>query len=410
MGRTKRVIDLVVRVVFIVLCLVLTYLFNAVGNFTTGSDINMLTEESAELLVDGNAEAKMSFEDGKAVVEVITPGDKYTDITVLINVDKISPDTSVLKDAVGEMDGETKEYFEKLDNGPWVTKMHYQLTGDELFANDKSMYTFSDGIHDDYPMGVASSGANQDNVSDELVYEKGDGALAVFTLGSEDTGSLPAGKYYLTSSLYFTGVENEDGTVEKMPRSASASAFGTLALNALKNTSFTSFFEISSLLTFYGMIVAFGCVFYLYSDLRSAIKIGAIAAAGDGKVYTVVISTYINGVYSGSRTETYTNGSPFIGCVAFVLSYMLFIITIPLRMVVIIIKDIIHIAAGDANEEGFPLFGNLFGSIGVYAALVCFITLYTSAPVVWSIIAGVIAIPCLIIAGKLCRNAEEYWD
>ncbi len=411
-GRTKRIIDLAIRALFIFLSLVLTFVYDIVIQFSLGNDINLITDNTVELMLEGDAKATTYIEDGRLVVEITEQGTNYNDISVTLKIDNIEYDAAVFEEVLGDSEqSEYGEYYiDNLKNGPWLGTTHYQLTGDSVFVTGDDSYTFVDNEANEYSNRITSSAANQMNVSSDLTYQKGNSAVAKFVMGTEETGALPEGKYYISAKLLLkSGIVNEAGESATLPLDAGLSIFIKVFVDTLKETPFTEFFEISSLMTLYGMMTLFGFVFYMYNDLRAAFKIGAMVAKGS-TVRTVVVNTYINGSLVDSHEKKESDGSLFMGIVAFWLSYMLFLLTVPIRMIITITKDIIHILGGDSNEEGFPLFGNIFGSIGVYAAIYCFINFKMSGLGTVAIISGIIAVVGLIVAGILCKKSDNYWQ
>ena len=90
------------------------------------------------------------------------------------------------------------------------------------------------------------------------------------------------------------------------------------------------------------------------------------------------------------------------------LCWFVLIITIPLRILWYIIRDIIYIIKEDDEAlDEFSYSGNLIGSIGTFLILFGF-TGIMGAGKIAGIICLVIGIIAVIIANKLCRACEDY--
>ncbi len=411
MGRTKRAIDLAVRLLFIVLCFVLTYLFNALSNFSYGNTAAIDGTTEITVFADNGAEASYTLEDGKLILDISKAGNAYNDVSVSISIEGISFDTEYIKKSAGKKLEKHKDYLAALEAGPWWGNMQYRLTGDSMLADTDLSYIFIDAALDEHIEGVASKGANTKNTAGEFEFEPDDSTTAMFIMGTKEDGPLPAGKYYIDVSVVLS--EPVDEAVGSFPADIKSSLMLDFIGDAVASTPVSSFFEISSIMTFYGMMIAFCLIFFSYQDLRSAFKIAKCASefGATGQTITVTTRTFVNGVCTASSSYTYTDsGSLLRWILGFLVSYMLFLLLIPIRVVINIGKDIYHIICGDDNEEGFPLVGNLLGSIGIYALLFAVCGFMASWNIVISISALAVSIPLLIFAGKFCKEAEEYWD
>ncbi len=414
MGRTKRIIDLVIRVVFILLCFVVGYLYNAVREFSFGDKISMAESAKVEILATNGAKATYSVEDGKIVIDVTTPGKNYNDIMVSLSLDEVKFDTAYYDELLGNDSDKYRDYLEGLKVGPWTASMHYLLTGDSILSTGNKFYTFIDGAFDEYSHKVSSYEANTMDVSEDMIFEAGDGAIATFIMGDKDTGALPAGKYYITTDIKMTGLANDE--LGELPTDLKINVLTKFLSDAMAQTSITSMFRFNSMATFYGIMIAFGCIFFMYQDLRAAFRAAVMTffACPPGQTIKVLYHTYVNGVCVGSTEKEEGDGGNMIrllfAMIVFMLVYMFFILTVPVRLIINICKDIYHIARDDDDEEGFPIFGNILGGIGIYALLFGFLGYMASWNTVLVIAAFVVGIPLFIIGGKLCKTAEEYWD
>ena len=84
----------------------------------------------------------------------------------------------------------------------------------------------------------------------------------------------------------------------------------------------------------------------------------------------------------------------------------MFIVTIPIRIVIYIIRDIIYLFLEDYDLEAFSFLGNFLGSVGIYALIVGVVALMSASYVVGGIGVGVGLVLC-IVAHFLCKHREE---
>ncbi len=402
MGRSKRAIDLAVRVLFIVLCFIFTYLFNAAMGFVNGNADYLTQEGRIELKLSGDAQATYTVQDGQLILDVQKAGTNYDDITVIMTVDGVSYDTTYAQEGLGDKAADYEQELNALAAGPWSGTMHYVLSGEDYITTGDGQYTFVDADQTEYAHKPASAEANARKTTEEMNFSKGGTAVAKFILGSAENGPLPEGKYTMSAHITMTGTQ--DGT--KLPFGAQLTLAVEVMKDSLASTSFGDFFRISSLMTFYGVMCALCCVLFGYQDLAVCFDVFwmIIKGAGGGPVTRYVVHTYVNGVHMSTREylDDNSSGSLPVAILAFVLVYFFLILTVPLRLLIVIGKDIYHIIAGDPDEEGFPLLGNILGSIGVYALLYGVVNAVLSQFVV----AGICLVPAvalLIVAGKLCK-------
>ena len=160
-------------------------------------------------------------------------------------------------------------------------------------------------------------------------------------------------------------------------------------------------------LTFYGVMIVTGMFIYLWRDLRMMVKIFSAIMDSMSTGVRVIIHTYINGAYAGSR-ETYEGSSGiFLASIITVICFMVFTITIPLRILIYIIRDIVYLFVEDYDLDEFSFIGNIMGSVGIYVVVFGFVGLLSANLIVGGIstVAGLIM---CIVASKLCKNKEEY--
>ncbi len=407
MGRGKRIASLVVRVVFILGCFLMTYLYNAFTAYG-GAQVN-LTDEAhlAQITAEtkNGASAEVRLEGGRYVIEVAQSGAAYDDVRLVIPLGANAYDTSYMERMLGDDAADYEEYLSALKSGPWSGKFFYMMTGESLFVTDKdAMFTMQTSNGFSTTDGIYSSAANEKRVSTEVDFAVGEETTVYLIMGSASGGALPSGKYYFTLSQ--TMYLPSDSGIEDFSKEVESKMAWRVLGEALQAVTLADFFAVPSLLTFYGMMCLFCLIFYLWMDLSSALKIAG-KVLSSGKTEKVIIKTYVNGVYQGSREEMRGGGSLFAAIMVFLLSMMLFVLTVPVRTVVIIVNDIYHLIRGDEDAEGNPIWGNIVGSIGLYFGYLALVGLMAGWNILIVIVGAAIGIPLMIWASKLTQKSEE---
>ncbi|MBQ4066610.1 MAG: hypothetical protein IJD22_03080, partial [Clostridia bacterium] len=215
--------------------------------------------------------------------------------------------------------------------------------------------------------------------------------------------ALPSGTYTFSGFVEAAGLYGEDAP--KISFLSSVNILTSVASRSAKEKGL-SVFSVENWLVFYGVMIMFGQFIYLWRDLRAMSKIyGAIMEAG-GETFEVIVTTYVNGCYSGQHTELRGGGSPLVALLISVLCFMVFMLTIPIRIIIYIIRDIVFLFKEDYDLDGFSYTGNILGSVGIYVLLFGIVALIGQSTVL-GIICTVLGIAMCVVASILCKKKEE---
>lgn len=402
MSRVKHLIALAVKLAFLVLVFAATMVMSAMQTATTdaisiGRDIN---KEYVEIVTENGAEVSWEVVDGELVFDIRQTGDKYDDISVFLTFPNVEYDSSFIRSMLGDDAGEHEEFISEMENGPWLAHCNFCLKGESFLTVGNNTYTFFDGDMNKYVKSVSSSGANTTDQTEGFTVRREDGAVTIgLIFGAEGEGAMDSGRYTLTADLKLLHPEGEQLDLGLLEQAGAILKFGARAVSEAG----MNIFNVTNWLVFYGMLVLLGWFVYLWRDLRAMAKIFFAILDGDGT--SVIVRTYINGVFSEEYTMS-NGGNFFIAAIVTVLCYVVFLVTIPIRMLIHIIRDIIYLFAEDDSIEGFSLVGNFLGSVGIYALLVGMVGLLSASYAVGGIGAG-IGIALCIIARILCKRREE---
>ena len=138
--------------------------------------------------------------------------------------------------------------------------------------------------------------------------------------------------------------------------------------------------------------------------IRTMAKIFSALAGGDGT--RVIIATYINGVFAEEHESYVGGGNIFVALILTMLCYFVFLVTIPIRILIHIIRDIIYLFKADDDIEAFSFIGNFLGSVGVYALFVAIAGLAGASYVIGAI-AAALGVGLCIAARAICKRREE---
>ncbi|MBR2900952.1 MAG: hypothetical protein IKC39_01770, partial [Clostridia bacterium] len=159
-------------------------------------------------------------------------------------------------------------------------------------------------------------------------------------------------------------------------------------------------------LVFYGAMIITGMFVYLWRDLRSLKKIFGAMLEERYPPVRVIIKVYVNGYL----TDTYSyidDGTSMLGAFfVALLCYALFLITYPLRILVNIVSDIVHLIRDDDEIEGFSIIGNVLGSVGIYVLLFGVVGLVGAGYLIGGICTAV-GLGMCIGAHFICKYREE---
>ena len=404
MSRVKHLILIITKVVYLVLVCAATMVMMSMQDYTESDAITIAKNfdaDSVKAETKGGASVTWEIVDGELVFDVSQSGKSYDDIRVFLTYKNIGYDSTFIRSLIGEDAGKHEAFISEMENGPWLAHINYCLKGDSFLTTNKGAYTFVDAANGEYEHGISSSGANTSERSDDFTVAKNDGTVTVALIfGSEDIGALDSGKYTLKCDLKLTHPEGKVLDATLLEQAGIILRFATKSVKAAG----WEIFNITSWLTFYGALILLGWFIYLWRDLRTMVKIFFALLEGDGT--RVIIRTYINGVFAEEHEE-YANGSNiFIALILTILCYVVFLVTIPIRILINLIRDIIYLVKEDDDIEAFSFLGNILGSVGIYALIVGIVGLVSQSYVI-GVIAGGVGLAMCIAAHFLCKRREE---
>ena len=404
MSRAKHLVTLIIKLVFLVLVCAATMVMGAMQ--TASADEIPLAkdfdEKDINAVTANGATVTWEIVDGELVFDINQSGEAYDDIAVFLTFDNVAYDSSFMRTLLGENAGEHEEFISEMENGPWLAHCNFCLKGESFFTTGSNRsYTFSDAAMTDYVKTVMSSGANKTEQTESFNVSKEEGSVMVMlTFGAEGEGAMKNGKYTLKADLKLLHPEGKQLNIGLLDQAVMVLKFAVKAVSEAG----LDIFNITNWLTFYGVLVILGWFIYLWRDLRTMVKIFFALLEGDGT--RVIIRTYINGVFAEEHEE-YANGSnTFIALMLTILCYVVFLVTIPIRILIHIIRDIIYIFKEDYDIEAFSFVGNFFGSVGIYALIVGIVGLASANHVVGAIAGGLGLVLC-IAAHFICKHREE---
>ena len=287
-----------------------------------------------------------------------------------------------------------------MENGPWLGHYNFHLKGESFFTTTRGQYTLTDAALGEYVQGVVSSAANTTSQTEEFTVNKDDEYVTMALLfGSEDGGALESGKYTLKADLKLGHPEGKQPDIGLLEQAGIVLKFGAQAVADAG----WDIFNVTNWLTFYGVMVLLGWFIYLWRDLRTMVKIFFAILDGDGMTY--IVKVYVNGVFAEEYTTS--GGGNILGALLLtLLCYIVFLLTIPIRILIHIVRDILYLFIEDYEIEAFSFLGNFLGSVGIYALLVGIAGLAGASYVIGGI-AAVLGIALCITAHILCKRREE---
>ncbi len=403
MSRAKHLTILIMKVAFLMLVFAATTVMMAMQTYSTDEIpiAKNFNEKNIIVLTENGATVTWEVVDGELVFDIKQSGDHYDDITVFLTFENVGYDSSFIRSMLGDDAGEHEAFISEMENGPWLGHCNFCLKGESFFTTSKGKYTFGDGALTEYVHSVLSSDANTVEQTEGFTVDKEDGSVMVMLMfGSEDSGALENGKYTLKADLKLGHPEGKQLDLSFLQRAGIVLKLGGQAVADAG----WGIFNVTSWLTFYGVMVILGWFIYLWRDLRTMAKIFFALLEGDGT--RVIVRTYINGVFAEEHEE-YSGGSNiFIALMLTILCYVVFLVTIPIRILIHIIRDIIYLFKEDDDIEAFSFVGNILGSVGIYALIVGIVGLMSASYVLGGI-ATVLGIALCIAAHFICKNREE---
>ena len=152
-----------------------------------------------------------------------------------------------------------------------------------------------------------------------------------------------------------------------------------------------------------------GLVFYFWKDAKSAYLIGRkIENYGILEGLRTIKTTLIYGQFA-CQEEFYGFYRPVLLILGTVVSYIVLLITLPIRIVIVIGRDLVGIIAPMDLVDIIPMFGNFVGSVAVYLIVLGFVIVFTST--FWiGLIFIVVGAALTLLGHKLSKDIYCLWD
>lgn len=401
-SRVKHLTMLIVKLVLFVLVFALTSALNALQTYPTDgiSLTKNLDEDDIDIILENGATLDWTVEDGQLVFDITQSGDEYDDVFVMLTFDDVGYDTTFLRSLLGKDAGDYEEYISAMENGPWLGHVNFCLKGDSFFTVNTGRYTFTDAALGEYTHSVVSSEANESEQTESFTVDRDDTSITVaLTFGAKDSGALESGRYTLDAELKLGHPEGKKLNIGYLGVLGILLKVSRRALNEYG----WGVFSITNWLTLYCVWVILGWFIYLWRDMRAVI--GAFLSGSFSDNMVTVKEIYVNGIYSGSYTESNAGANLMMRIICAGVVWFLLTITIPLRMIWYLIRDIIYLFKEDEVLEDFSYTGNLFGSIGIHALLIGIAGVFGVSKLI-GVIALVVGITLCLVARSLCKAVE----
>lgn len=253
-----------------------------------------------------------------------------------------------------------------------------------------------------YGVTVKTDEAGEPYRIESLYTEKGENVDFMLIFGSEGQGALPSGRYVFDAKFGVSGLYEGDA---ELSFGSKVKVITNTCINALKEQGF-DIFNVENWLVFYGAMIVTGMLVYLWRDLRSLKKIFGAMLEERYPPVRVIIKVYVNG-YETNEYSYIDDGTSMLGAffVALV-TYVLFLITYPIRILVNVISDIVYLIRDDDEIEGFSIIGNVLGSVGIYTLLFGIVALLGASYLAGGI-CTIVGLGACIGAHFICKYREE---
>lgn len=400
MSRVKHVTMLIVKLVLLVLVFALTAAMNAMQVYPTdGLPLAKDFDQSnIDVFLENGASLTWEVVDGQLVFDIQQSGDNYDDIAVALSFDDIGYDSTFIRSVLGSDAGKHEQYIQEMEKGPWQGYVNFCLKGDTVLTTNKGSYTFIDAALGEYVEGVMSSKANKSIRTEEFTVDADDTFISVMLIfGAEDRGALENGKYTLDAELKLGHPEGEKLDVGYLDVAA---ILLRVAGQALEEYGW-EVFSITNWLVFYCVWVILGWFIYLWRDMRAVI--GAFLSASAYGATTILRDVYVNGIYQGTLEES--DHGWWVGLIYAAIVWFLLTVTIPLRMLWYLLRDILYLFLEDEALEDFSYTGNILGSVGIHVILMGIAGVF-GVQRLFGAIALAVGIGMCIGAHFLCREME----
>lgn len=411
MSRIKHIIMIVFKVFFIILCFAVATSYSAIKS----ADLSALEEMKGKVGLDGceilvfdssfdETGTSLAYEvkDGKIIFDVTQSGREYDEVTVLISFPKYTYDSTEMREylngVLGKKAKREEGYLKAMEEGPWRANCSFKLVGEGLEGKNYTLLESDDTLH----VEKLSSSDGEAAVIEDIYLMNGESYDIMLMFGAERGGALPSGRYVLEAELGINGLYEENARISF---ASTMEIIGNICADGIKAKGF-GIFDIENFLVFYGAMIVTGMFVYSWRDIRSMIKIFCAVCESMGDGVWVIVNTYVNGTFTGSYRTVQGGPSLLVAAIVTILCYMVFLLSIPIRIIIFLIRDIVYLFKEDDELEGFPFLGNIIGSVGLYVLAFGAVGLL-GASYVLGAISFVVGLAMCITAAIICRRHEE---
>ena len=410
MSRAKHLSMLILKICVLVLCFSAVTIMTSLQTYST-DEINVVSGmKNKDILVTAENGATATYEiiDGEIVFNIKQSGKNFDDISALIFTPKAQYDTSYLEEMLGDKVESEQEYITAMNKGPWRCNLAANLKANKTLSKKSGTFTLIDPDDGEYTEMVSSAAANKKVHTEDFKIKKNESVGFMLIFGSKKTGAMKSGKYTLSADINIRGLYEEGTEVPKLSFLDKVGIFTKVSLKAVKEKGW-EIFSVTNWLTFYCIIVIIGWLIYLWRDAHLVFKIFMAVYTGDDSPGIILYNVYANGVYVGNYEDTSEDGAALLKAILIAgLCWILITITIPLRILWYLIRDIIYLFKTDEKLEEFSYIGNIIGSVGVYISIFGIVGLLGAGYILGGICLGV-GIALCIIAHFVCHKYEEQY-
>lgn len=381
MNRGKHLVLLISSLIFVAICFIVMNLSSDLQNYEV-CEIDVSSAFTYDSFGDdtkNSANINFNCDTDEKIIQIINKGENYDDAAFFFSLPIINYDIDRVKEIFGDKAKDNKDYLDALEKGPWNGKILFSLSAKDN-EDAKNTYTIEYNNGKQQTAKVYNTEDSKYNETDTFKIEKKNDEAVRIILGSKFGGSLEEGEYVLKVKILLISLYTDKSAESEVPNLSiidHVKLFFTRIINSFKNKGFKGIFNINSIWQLYKTIVLVGLVFYLWIDVRSAYQLGKIIdiyGMNEG-LYTFK-DVILNGQYAGDLGDGSFN-KPIIGILAMIASYAILVVTLPLRVIILIFKDLIGIFAGSEAAEKIPVWGNLLGSFGAYFVVLGFYLMFT---------------------------------
>ena len=414
--RIKHIFMLLSSLLFVVICFVALNISSEVTGYER-YEINITDSLNSDtLLISTKNDAKYIYQrdltTGDLFFEITQPNQSYDEIVLNINCANVSYDTSKLEEILGDNIDGNEKYLEAFKNGPWEAKILFSVAQYNEGSNNKGTYTIVDTKGNATTHKVANSVNSKMAETEMFVVKNGDRPSFDVVLGSKFGGALESGIYYIKAYLVIEGLyEGEGEEVAEIQLSLvdKVMMFFKVSLNSIKEAGFKGIISVTSIWELYGTILLVGMVYYFWKDGRSAFFIGR-------KIENFGVYDGLMCLKEAAFCGQYANSDEmpgFFNVIALILgtaaTYAILVLTLPIRVAINIVRDLIGIVFPLTVVEKVPNFGNLIGSLATFAIFLGFVIMFKLTfwiGLIFIVVGAVLTIP----AHKVTKNNYFLWD